>query len=158
MLAQLQPRALAYAGDGFNCDTSLRVHCVRAKPHTLQCAMRTIFNAWPCSGRLPIESSSCVFGCTDGKDSPEHYRHCAALRDALFCVLGERVGDHASLLSHPWGISDNGCIIQIPAILYSTYVSSSRARREGRVPNLHSTIRSALLLHPFSRSERPARL
>ena len=69
-------------------DSIIQTFSQHAKPHSLQCAMRTWLNGWPATARLHTDLQRCVFGC-GGVDDPSHYlRDCSRFRGAMELALG----------------------------------------------------------------------
>lgn len=139
-----------FAGEDFDLESYVVEKCSKPPALTLQCAMRTIFNCWPCSGNLNIETHTCVFGCSDQPDRYSHYESCPRLQQAFVSEFGRFVP--SCFLRHPWGVGDDSAPIQIAAIAYSSYCTAARFFREGTSFNLEAAVRSASLLHPFSKT------
>lgn len=128
--------------------------CGQAKPHSCQCALRAVFGAWPCTGRLPTETKACIFGC-EAKDEHEHYwRECPVMRGALLANLWECSSMPAEAFSHPWGVQLPKPCVHMAAIMFTAFQGASRAHRLGQSFNFNSLVRAASLLHPAAEMER----
>ena len=97
-----------------------------SRPHTVQCALRTLLNAWPTSARLHAEEGprSCVFGCPHAVDMVSHYwSGCRLLHDLVVAAVGDRAPPLA--FSRSWGLPDSFSV-PVLATLYSFYAEASR--------------------------------
>ena len=144
-LAMLDP-SLA----GFNIEDLLAAFAV-SKPHSAQCAFRTLVNAWPTQSRLHIagvHAPRCMFGCAHGADDlARHYwSACPSLVAVVVAALGVRVDP--GIVHAKWGLLPLApCAIKLLAVLYSLYVNAARQRTAGRPIDLPAAARHATLQH-----------
>ena len=105
---------------------------MRAKPHLLQCVLRTLLNGWPTTSRLHAKTSrTCVFGCVGEQDSliSHYWSGCSVLFDLLSFAWGHRVPP--SCFCKNWGCTVR---LDLVASMYTFYAGV--ARSADRSPNV----------------------
>ena len=118
----------------------------RLKPHSIQCALRTVLNGWPTRHRLHCSSGPipCLFGCRCGHDSLEdHYwKDCPALAQITVDAWGARVSGDS--LHRDWACLER---LDILAYMYTFYSAIARSHKQGRSINSRDAAVAARVAH-----------
>ena len=118
----------------------------RAKPHTLQCAFRTVLNGWPTSHRLEHSPGPCLFGCSgaDSTDSlTDHYwAKCPRLHLLISQAWGARVP--AQDIARDWSLKTR---FDVVASLFTFYCEVARRSRAGLSIDIVDAAHAACLAH-----------